>query len=294
MPTPSNGGAITYTGTAHVDVADNLSFPDVLSPSTSSTSARLRSVFGTPLSTSTSLSGHQTARLSIRTSTITARDRLEARNEIAVVGALAGVVFVLMVTFGVIRGWKWRKSMLQILYSEKVIYKNDTPELPTSYTTHEKDGQEIRDADVGQRYELDAQSDRSFRTRLSRAFSFKKRLVVDKITVESGRPASDSPSSRSNFLPSELPAMPKAALVMEAIILPELPAKSTQIDKPGSAVAVKELEGTEKAEAEKMGADRLQSLKAEEEEIQKILSDLRSRKAPKDDTVEEKQSSVES
>src|SRR4051812_26631127 len=109
MLTPSNVVAITYTATAHVDVADNLSFPDVLSPSTSSTSARLRSVFGTPLSTSTSLSGRQTARLSIRTSTITARDRLEARNEIAVVGALAGVVFVLMVTFGVIRGWKWRK-----------------------------------------------------------------------------------------------------------------------------------------------------------------------------------------
>ncbi|EHK97027.1 hypothetical protein M7I_7165 [Glarea lozoyensis 74030] len=211
--------------------------------------------------------------LDLMASASSPRDGSDSAN-LAVLGVLSAVLFLAMIILGIFHGWNWRNSMLRVIRVQKEKYDAFfTPELPVSEPIYEKDGQGIGDPKIEKTYELDAQSNRSLRTRLSRAFSLKKKIVVNK-TVETWRMAPGGPFN-SHSPTAEVPPMPRAPLVMEAIILPELPAQSLRTEK---SKILTEDEGIEKASAERMRIDRLQSLKTEEEEIQTLLLTLQTRK----------------
>jgi hypothetical protein len=268
--------ALNYTNRTPITSIDDFSSNGVLSVG-ASLSSRRTDPFVAPLSTGTSILRRWMARSPLRTSIIRVRGKSDAVN-LTVLGVLVAALCLVMIAVGIMHGWKWRKSMLRILDFQQGKFDILTSELPAPEPIHEKDSRGIGDAEIGQRYELDAQSDRSFRTRLSRAFSLRRKPIVDGSTVESGTLASNRLST-FNSLPvgEEVPPVPRAALVLEAIILPELPAQSVRVRKASSIVIPKRDDGRKRAEAEKLRVERLRWLKAqeeEEEEIQKMFAEV--------------------
>jgi hypothetical protein len=160
--------------------------------------------------------------------------------------------------------------MLRILSIPQEKHDFHAPELPAKETCYEKDGRGIGDPEIGQRYELDAQSNRGFRTRLSRAFSLRRKPAVDGASTIPGE---------------EIPPMSRAALVLEAIILPELPAQSVRVGRPSIVLIPKRDDGVRRVEAEKIRGERSKSMRVEDE-IQKLFSELDEEKGLTDERVE--------